>query len=94
MRMILAIFITAFTVSVAYSAERNGRFSIEHMTFALCPITVKKAMASVPGVSLVTVNFDEKEATVQFDDATTTTANIAAASTNAGYPATFLEITP
>jgi len=57
------------------------------MTCALCPVTVKKAMEGVPGVSSVTVDFDAKTATVVFDPSVTSADAIASASTNAGYPA-------
>lgn len=66
---------------------RTATFDVENMTCALCPITVRKAMAAVPGVSKVEVDFESKTATVAFDPAAASSADIAAASTNAGYPA-------
>lgn len=68
-------------------SERTAVFAIENMTCALCPITVKKAMEGVSGVTSVTVDFDAKTATVVFDPAVTNLDAIANASTNAGYPA-------
>ena len=62
-------------------------FAIENMTCPLCPVTVKKAMEGVPGVKSVAIDFKAKTATVSFDPSKTTIAVIAAASTNAGYPA-------
>lgn len=62
-------------------------FAIEHMTCATCPITVRRAMERVEGVYDVTVDFEAKTATARFDPARTTIKAIAAASTNAGYPA-------
>jgi len=62
-------------------------FTIENMTCAMCPITVRKAMERVDGVRSVEVDFEAKTATAVFDPSTTSTADIAAASTNAGYPA-------
>lgn len=62
-------------------------FAIENMTCAMCPITVRKAMEGVEGVRSVDVDFEAKTATAVFDPRTTTAADIAAASTNAGYPA-------
>ena len=57
------------------------------MTCALCPITVRKAMERVEGVRSVEVDFEAKTASVAFDATATSAAEIAAASTNAGYPA-------
>ena len=63
-------------------------FRVDQMTCSACPITVKAAIAAVKGVTTVDVNFDAKTATVTFDATVTTVQQIAAASTNAGYPAT------
>lgn len=70
------------------AAERTVTFTVEKMTCAACPITVRQAMQKVEGVKSVTVDFETKTATVVFDPAVTTPEQIAAASTNAGYPAT------
>lgn len=72
----------------ATTAEsQSATFAIENMTCALCPVTVREAMKSVSGVQSVSVDFENKTATVLFDPAVTDRAAIAAASTNAGYPA-------
>ncbi|WP_341198059.1 heavy-metal-associated domain-containing protein [Hyphomonas chukchiensis] len=75
----------------AISAEAplaTASFSIENMTCATCPISVRKAMMRVEGVKTVDIDFDSKIASVTFDPAVTTADAIAAASTNVGYPAT------
>lgn len=103
----LAIVVLAFTgwvaVTMAPLAQANTEttsvaadyqtltFNIEKMTCAACPITVKKAMKKVEGVKDVTVDYDAKTATVNFDPALTSAEEIAAASTNAGYPASVAE---
>jgi len=69
------------------AAEQTVTFAIEKMTCAACPITVRKAMEKVEGVTSVSVDFDAKAATVVFDPAVATPEQIGAASTNAGYPA-------
>lgn len=66
---------------------QTATFTIENMTCALCPVTVKSAMEGVKGVSSVQVDFDAKTATVVFNPVVTTAEAIAASSTNAGYPA-------
>lgn len=68
-------------------AQRQTTFAIENMTCALCPVTVKKAMQGVAGVSAVQVDFTAKTARATYDPKLTTAARIGAASTNAGYPA-------
>tara|TARA_R110001606_G_scaffold381957_1_gene543479 strand:- start:1545 stop:1889 length:345 start_codon:yes stop_codon:yes gene_type:complete len=77
--------------AVAEAASKNAlkteTFNIEKMTCATCPITVKKAIGKVSGVSSVDVDFQAKTAKVTFDPERTTESAIASASTNAGYPA-------
>ena len=72
---------------VAVAGERTITFAVDNMTCASCPYIVKHSMASVPGVATVAVSFAAKTAIVTFDDAKTNPDAIAAASTNAGYPA-------
>lgn len=79
---------SARNAAASSSEERIQTFAIENMTCATCPITVKKAMRGVKGVASVDVDFAAKTATVVYDPAITTADEIAAASTNAGYPAT------
>lgn len=78
--------VSAATTQAAV-AERQATFAIENMTCPTCPITVRRAMSRVDGVKAVSVDFDAKTATVIFDPSKTNVAVIAAASTNAGYPA-------
>ncbi|MEX2469826.1 MAG: heavy metal-associated domain-containing protein [Pseudohongiellaceae bacterium] len=72
---------------VATTAE-TANFTVENMTCALCPITVRKAMEQVEGVQSVVIDLEANSATVVFDPAIADPAQIAAASTNAGFPAT------
>lgn len=87
--------ITMFSTTLASPSEdavqvvgQTQIFAIEKMTCAMCPITVKKAMSKIEGVKTVVMDFDAKIATAIFDPTVTTASEIAAASTNAGYPAT------
>ena len=75
----------------AEATEASAQFSIENMTCATCPISVRKAMKRVEGVKSVEVDFETKIATVVYDPAIATPAEIAAASTNVGYPAAEIE---
>lgn len=63
-------------------------FTIDKMTCAACPITVRKAMQRVEGVKEVSVDFDTKTATVIYDATLTDANRIAEASSNVGFPAT------
>ena len=74
--------------SPAWAAPRTVTLAVPGMTCATCPITVKKALTKVAGVTNVNVDLDEKEAVVTFDDAKTTVAALIKATTDAGYPST------
>ena len=69
------------------AALQMASFSVENMTCATCPITVQRAMEGIAGVDDVTIDYAAKTAVARFDPAQTTAGAIAAASTDAGYPA-------
>jgi mercuric ion binding protein len=77
--------IPATAQSVA--TEQTVTFTVDNMTCALCPVTVKAAMAGVEGVRAVEIDFAARTATVVFDPAATSADAVATASANAGYPA-------
>ena len=79
------------SASVAAAAERTVTFSVENMTCALCPITVRTAIERVSGVKDVQVDFESKTAVVVFDDAQAAVEVIAEASQQAGFPAILKE---
>jgi mercuric ion binding protein len=72
-------------ISPAWAAPRSVTLAVPGMTCATCPITVKKALSKVAGVTKVDVNLDKLQAVVTFDDAKTTVAALIKATTDAGY---------
>ncbi len=70
----------------AWASPKTVTLNVSGMTCAACPITVKKALEKVPGVSSVDVRFEKKQVLVTFDDAKTNTDALVKATTNAGYP--------
>ena len=74
--------------SSALAAPKTVTLSVPDMTCPVCPLTVKKALSDVKGVNKVDVNFDKKEATVNFDDAKTDVDALRKATADAGYPST------
>ena len=82
----LAPVLLLLQVSSAYAETKTAVLAVSNMTCAACPITVKKALSRVEGVSSVSVDFDKKQATVTFDDAKAGVAALTKATTDAGYP--------
>ena len=74
--------------SVGYAATRTATLNVSGMDCAACPITVKKALSRVDGVSDVKVSFKKRQATVTFDDSTTSIESLTRATIDAGYPST------
>ncbi|MGQ0524999.1 MAG: mercury resistance system periplasmic binding protein MerP [Betaproteobacteria bacterium] len=72
--------------SVAFAEMKTVTLSVPGMNCDLCPITIKKAVSRVPGVSHVDASFQKKEAIVTFDDSKTTVDALTKATANAGYP--------
>ena len=70
----------------AWASPKTVTLNVSGMTCAACPITVKKALEKVGGVSKVEVRFEKKQVLVTFDDEKTNTDALVKATTDAGYP--------
>lgn len=72
--------------SPVWAATQTVTLSVPGMNCAACPITVKRAISKVDGVSKIAVNLDKREAVVSFDDSKTNVPALTKATTDAGYP--------
>ena len=86
MKKLFASLALAAVVAPVWAATQTVTLSIPSMTCSTCPITVKKAISKVEGVSRVNVTFEAREALVTFDDAKTSVQKLTTATENAGYP--------
>lgn len=87
----LALLLLAGTAS---AAPQTVRLSVPTMDCPACPITIKKALLQVAGVSQAHVNFERKEALVTFDNERTQVDALTRATAGAGYPSTLAERKP
>lgn len=88
------LFATLALAAVAtpiWAATQTVTLSVPGMTCAACPITVKKALSKVEGVSKVDVAFETRETVVTFDDAKTSVQKLTQATGDAGYPSSIKE---
>ncbi len=85
-KKLFATFALANVVTPIWAATQTVTLSVPSMTCAACPITVKKALSKVEGVSKTEVTFDKREAVVTFDDSKTTIQMLTKATEDAGYP--------
>lgn len=78
----------AFASSAAMAEMKTVTLSVPGMYCETCPITVRKALSRVPGVSKVSTSFEKKEAVVTYDDGKASVDALTEATANAGYPST------
>jgi mercuric ion binding protein len=82
---IVALLLTGLAYA---STPKTITLDVRNMTCAVCPITVKKALEQVPGVSDVKIDFEHKTATVHLDADRANAALLTKATTDAGFPST------
>lgn len=88
MRKLLIALLAAIPLTVLAATPKTVTLAVQNMTCELCPITVKKSLEKVPGVSAVKVDFDRKTAIVTYDADKAQPKALTKATTNAGYPST------
>jgi periplasmic mercuric ion binding protein len=85
-RFVLLGALVAFPLSLFAGTLQTVTLEVKNMTCAVCPITVKKALERVPGVTDAKVDFDKKTASVSFDPDKASPAELTKATGDAGYP--------
>ena len=88
MKKLFLIALFAASAGAVHAAPQTVTLDVPGMTCAACPITVKKAISKVDGVSKVDVSYEKRQAVVTFDDAKATVQKLTQATENAGYPST------
>ena len=86
MKQLFAGIVLAVLSISAGAAVKTVTLTVPSMDCPTCPITIKKALTKVLGVSAVSVSFDKREAIVTFDDAKTHVGALTESTKNAGYP--------
>lgn len=81
----MALMLAAAATPV-WATARTVTLAVPGMTCAACPITVKKALSRIEGVSRVEVALEAREAVVTFDDAKTSAQKLIKVTEDAGYP--------
>lgn len=78
---------SAGTLITALAAPpKKVTLDVQNMTCPVCPITVKKSLEKIVGVSNVQVDLAQKTATVTYDPDKTQPEALTEATTSAGYP--------
>jgi periplasmic mercuric ion binding protein len=85
-RFVLIGAIVALPFTVFAGTLQTVTLDVQNMTCAVCPITVKKALERVPGVTDAKVDFDKKTASISFDPDKASTDTLTKATADVGYP--------
>lgn len=80
--------------SPVWAAQKTATLSVQDMSCATCPITVKMALMKLGGVVNVTSNLGKRETTVVYDDARVSLEALTQATKNAGFPSTVTGVEP
>jgi mercuric ion binding protein len=87
-RLVILVALTAGLLApgAVLAAEQTVRLAVSNMYCGSCPLTVKKALSAVPGVTKADVSYKDKSAVVTFDDQKANVQALIDAVTKAGYP--------
>ena len=85
-RFVLIGAVVALPFTLFAGTLRTVTLDVRNMTCAVCPITVKKALERVPGVTDAKVDFDKKTASISFDPDKASPNELTKATADAGYP--------
>jgi mercuric ion binding protein len=85
-RFILIICVVVIPWTLLAGNLETVVLDVKNMTCAVCPITVKKALQKMPGVTTAEVDLDKKTARVTFNPEKTSPAALTKATWDAGYP--------
>lgn len=89
MKKILAVAAAlSMLASSVWAASQTITLAVPGMTCPVCPLTVKKALTKIDGVTKAEVNFDKRQAVMTYDDAKTNVETLTKATADAGYPST------
>ena len=87
MRRLLLSGLLCLSPFAAFAAvPQTVTLDVKNMTCSVCPITVRKALEKLRGVTTVKVDSDAKTATVTFDPDKADAGALIKATTQAGYP--------
>lgn len=92
--IILTAATTALSLSPVFAASKTVTLSVPSMFCETCPITVKKALNKVKGISKIDISLEKREAVVVFDDTQTNATALTEATKNAGYPSRVVDTPP
>ena len=89
-KIAIALVLTLASLS-SWAKPQTVTLNLPTMNCGMCPITVKKALNKVKGVTKAEVSLEHKQAVVTFEDTQTSAGKLIEATTHAGYPSTLVK---
>ena len=86
--LLITVILLVVSFSIQAAATKTVTLDVQNMTCKFCPITIRKSLEKVPGVTEASASLETKTATVTFDPEKTNVEALIKATTNAGYPST------
>ena len=86
MKQLVTAVAAALLTMPLWAATQTTTLKVPGMTCPTCPITVKKALQRVSGVSRIAVDYEQKEVSVTFDDTKTNETALVKATSDVGFP--------
>ena len=86
--LLMTVMLIALSFNAQAAATKTITLDVQNMTCKFCPITVRKSLEKVAGVTEAKASLETKTATVTFDPDKTNVEALIKATTNAGYPST------
>ena len=87
-QLLTFVLLMSSMVTTAWADSRTVKLSVPSMNCAMCPITVRKALEKVEGVTQANVNYETRFAVVVYDDQKTNVGQLTQATGDAGFPST------
>ena len=83
---LLLLAATFMSLPAFATGQQTAVLTVSNMDCAVCPVTVRKALERVSGVSSAQVDFKTKSAVVTFDSGKTSPQALTKATTDVGFP--------
>ena len=80
--------VSTTAAEITTTSQQVVTLDVQNMSCAMCPITVRKSLTRLDGVSKAEVSYKDKTATVMYNSQKITVDQLTRATTNAGYPST------
>ena len=87
-QLLMFVLFMSTMATLAWADSRTVKLSVPSMNCAMCPITVRKALEKVEGVTQASVDYETKSAVAVYDDQKTSVSLLTKATQDAGYPST------